>query len=51
MTGIGLVQRRGMEVSFAAGIVLILTILFLPIPKFIIDMGLAISDRDFGTGS
>ncbi|KPQ09355.1 MAG: flagellar biosynthesis protein FlhA [Saliniramus fredricksonii] len=41
--GIGLVQRRGMEVSFAAGIVLILTILFLPIPKFIIDMGLAIS--------
>ena len=37
------VNRRGQEVGFAVGIVLILTILFLPIPSFLIDMGLAIS--------
>jgi flagellar biosynthesis protein FlhA len=37
------VSRRGQEVGFAVGIVLILSILFLPIPSFLIDMGLAIS--------
>ncbi|TVR07744.1 MAG: flagellar biosynthesis protein FlhA [Salinarimonadaceae bacterium] len=35
--------RRGLEISFAAGIVLILMILFLPIPPILIDLGLAIS--------
>ncbi|MFN3687055.1 flagellar biosynthesis protein FlhA [Salinarimonas sp.] len=35
---------RGLrDIGFAGGIVLILTILFLPIPAFMIDMGLALS--------
>ncbi|MGR6466765.1 flagellar biosynthesis protein FlhA [Rhizobium sp. PAMB 3182] len=37
------VNPSGRDVGFAAGIVLILCILFLPIPTFLIDMGLAFS--------
>ena len=37
------VAPRGRDIGFAAGIVAILCILFLPIPPFIIDMGLAFS--------
>jgi flagellar biosynthesis protein FlhA len=35
--------RQWRDVSLAVGIVLILAVLFLPIPSFLIDMGLAIS--------
>jgi flagellar biosynthesis protein FlhA len=35
--------KNGRDVFFAAGIVVILAVLFLPIPAFLIDMGLAIS--------
>ncbi|WP_019402913.1 flagellar biosynthesis protein FlhA [Chelatococcus sp. GW1] len=35
--------RRGLDVGFAIGIIAILTILFLPVPTFLIDMGLALS--------
>jgi flagellar biosynthesis protein FlhA len=35
--------KNGRDVFFAAGIVIILAVLFLPIPAFLIDMGLAIS--------
>ncbi|KQQ58278.1 MULTISPECIES: flagellar biosynthesis protein FlhA [Rhizobium/Agrobacterium group] len=37
------VAARGRDVGFAVGIVCILCILFLPIPVFLIDMGLAFS--------
>ncbi|WP_296039086.1 flagellar biosynthesis protein FlhA [uncultured Agrobacterium sp.] len=37
------VAPRGRDIGFAAGIVVILCILFLPIPPFMIDMGLAFS--------
>ncbi|MGV1915213.1 flagellar biosynthesis protein FlhA [uncultured Agrobacterium sp.] len=37
------VAPRGRDIGFAAGIVAILCILFLPIPPFMIDMGLAFS--------
>ncbi len=37
------VAPSGRDIGFAAGIVLILCILFLPIPVFMIDMGLAFS--------
>ncbi|PTM97719.1 flagellar biosynthesis protein FlhA [Mycoplana dimorpha] len=37
------VNPSGRDVAFAIGIVTILTILFLPIPTFLIDMGLAFS--------
>ncbi|MCF1464218.1 flagellar biosynthesis protein FlhA [Agrobacterium vitis] len=36
-------NNRGREIGFAMGIVAILCILFLPIPPFLIDMGLAFS--------
>ena len=36
-------QRHGRDVGFAIGIVAILCILFLPIPPFLIDIGLAFS--------
>ena len=36
-------EGRGRDVSFAIGIVIILSILFLPIPAFLIDIGLAFS--------
>ena len=35
--------RSGREIGFALGIVIILTVLFLPIPPFLIDIGLAFS--------
>lgn len=35
--------RRGLDVGFAIGIIAILTILFLPVPTILIDMGLALS--------
>ena len=37
------VRRGGRDVGFAIGIVAILSIFFLPIPSFLIDMGLAFS--------
>ena len=36
-------RRMGADVAFAVGIVAMLTILFLPIPTFLIDLGLAFS--------
>ena len=36
-------RRLGADVGFAVGIVIILTVLFLPIPAFLIDIGLAFS--------
>ncbi len=36
-------QERGRDLAFAAGVVAILAILFLPIPPLAIDMGLALS--------
>lgn len=36
-------EGRGRDVTFAIGIVIILSILFLPIPPFLIDIGLAFS--------
>src|SRR5512145_212727 len=36
-------RRLGTDVFFAAGIVTMLTILFLPIPPILIDLGLAFS--------
>ncbi|MXQ11681.1 flagellar biosynthesis protein FlhA [Microvirga makkahensis] len=36
-------KERGRDVMFAAGVVVILAILFLPIPPLLIDMGLAFS--------
>ncbi|TKT77505.1 flagellar biosynthesis protein FlhA [Aquamicrobium sp. LC103] len=36
-------RRYGRDVAFAIGIITILSILFLPIPAFLIDMGLAFS--------
>src|SRR5215218_3148465 len=36
-------RDRGRDMAFAAGIVCILAILFLPIPPLLIDMGLALS--------
>src|SRR5262245_6640734 len=35
--------RSGRDVFFAVGIVIILSVLFLPVPAFLIDMGLAFS--------
>ncbi|MGI6851705.1 flagellar biosynthesis protein FlhA [Mesorhizobium sp. 1B3] len=37
------IRRHGRDVGFAIGILTILAVLFLPIPAFMIDMGLAIS--------
>ena len=37
------VARQGRDVGFAIGIVIILSVLFLPVPAFLIDMGLAFS--------
>ncbi len=37
------VSRRSKEVGFAIGIASILAILFVPIPSFVLDMGLALS--------
>ncbi|WP_336057486.1 flagellar biosynthesis protein FlhA [Nitratireductor sp. CH_MIT9313-5] len=43
-TPVGLVPRKhGRDIGFALGIVAILAILFLPIPAFLIDIGLAFS--------
>ncbi|TIP39979.1 MAG: EscV/YscV/HrcV family type III secretion system export apparatus protein, partial [Mesorhizobium sp.] len=39
----GLVAKNGRDVFFALGIVVILAVLFLPIPAFLIDIGLAFS--------
>jgi flagellar biosynthesis protein FlhA len=36
-------RKHGRDVAFALGVILILSILFLPIPPFLIDMGLAFS--------
>jgi len=40
---IGQPERHSRDIFFAAGIVVILAVLFLPIPAFMIDLGLAIS--------
>ena len=41
---IGIEQRKhSRDIGFAVGIVIILTVLFLPIPAFLIDVGLAFS--------
>ena len=37
------VAPKGRDIGFALGIVMILSILFLPIPPFLIDIGLAFS--------
>lgn len=37
------IAKHGRDVGFAIGILIILAVLFLPIPAFMIDMGLAIS--------
>ncbi|HEV7415601.1 MAG TPA: FHIPEP family type III secretion protein, partial [Tianweitania sediminis] len=37
------IKSRGRDVAFAAGIIVILAILFLPIPAFLIDIGIAFS--------
>jgi flagellar biosynthesis protein FlhA len=37
------IKSRGRDIAFAFGIILILAILFLPIPSFLIDIGLAFS--------
>ena len=37
------IRRNGRDVFFALGIVVILAVLFLPIPAFLIDVGLAFS--------
>jgi flagellar biosynthesis protein FlhA len=42
-TGIAPGARHGRDVAFAIGVVMILSILFLPIPPFLIDIGLAFS--------
>ena len=39
----GTVAKNGRDVFFAIGIVIILAVLFLPIPAFLIDIGLAFS--------
>ncbi|TIX10166.1 MAG: EscV/YscV/HrcV family type III secretion system export apparatus protein, partial [Mesorhizobium sp.] len=39
----GLAAKNGRDVFFALGIVIILAVLFLPIPAFLIDIGLAFS--------
>src|ERR1700760_1459596 len=39
----GAVAKNGRDVFFALGIVIILAVLFLPIPAFLIDIGLALS--------
>src|ERR1700760_4283248 len=39
----GAVAKNGRDVFFALGIVIILAVLFLPIPAFLIDIGLAFS--------
>ncbi|MFT4347485.1 flagellar biosynthesis protein FlhA [Bartonella ancashensis] len=36
-------QFSGRDVAFAAGIVVILTVLFLPVPAFVLDLGLSFS--------
>ncbi|MCV0393772.1 MAG: flagellar biosynthesis protein FlhA [Rhizobiaceae bacterium] len=36
-------NRKGRDIGFAVGIIIILSVLFLPIPAFMIDMGLAFS--------
>ncbi|MCO6392906.1 flagellar biosynthesis protein FlhA [Aliihoeflea aestuarii] len=41
--GTAQVRNSGRDIGFALGIVVILTILFLPIPVFLIDIGLAFS--------
>ncbi|WP_378948944.1 flagellar biosynthesis protein FlhA [Mesorhizobium sp. ANAO-SY3R2] len=43
ITGIGAPKRNARDVFFALGIVVILAVLFLPIPAFLIDVGLAFS--------
>src|SRR5215212_11331227 len=39
----GAVAKNGRDIFFALGIVIILAVLFLPIPPLLIDMGLAFS--------
>ena len=36
-------RKHGRDIGFAVGIVIILAVLFLPIPAFLIDVGLAFS--------
>jgi flagellar biosynthesis protein FlhA len=43
ISGAGVPARNGRDVFFAVGIVIILAVLFLPIPAFLIDIGLAFS--------
>ena len=43
VSAIGAGRRNGRDVGFAIGIVAILCVLFLPIPPFLIDVGLAFS--------
>nr|WMC95815.1 flagellar biosynthesis protein FlhA [Aminobacter aminovorans] len=43
ISGAGVPARNGRDVFFAVGIVIILAVLFLPIPAFLIDVGLAFS--------
>ena len=35
------IKKHGRDVGFALGIITILSVLFLPIPPFLIDIGLA----------
>ena len=41
------VAPKGRDIGFAIGIMVILSVLFLPIPSFMIDFGLAISIASF----
>ncbi|CAN7228478.1 flagellar biosynthesis protein FlhA [Aminobacter sp. LjRoot7] len=43
ISGAGAQPKNGRDVFFAVGIVIILAVLFLPIPAFLIDVGLAFS--------
>ena len=41
--GVSIERQSSQDVGFAVGIVFILTVLFLPLPSIIIDLGLAFS--------
>jgi len=42
-TSVAKADRSGRDVGFAVGIILILCLFFLPVPAFVIDLGLAVS--------
>ena len=43
LSPVPVISEGGRDIGFAVGIVFILTVLFLPIPAFLIDLGLALS--------